>query len=150
MSDLPLYELVIERHIAAPPAHVYKVWTERLPEWWAPKPWITQVTALELWPGGRSEMTMAGPDGEVSPVAGVILEVVPEQRIVFTDAFRAGWIPHPPFMTGLFEFAPDGAGTAYRAAARHWDEETMRKHGDMGFAEGWGMVADQLKVLCEA
>lgn len=149
MTDLPLHELAIERHIAAPVSHVYKVWMERLPEWWAPKPWTTQVIEMDARPGGRSAMTMVGPEGEISPVEGVFLEVTPEVRIVFTDAFRAGWIPHPPFMTGIFAFAPDGQGTAYRAAARHWDEATMKSHADMGFETGWGMVADQFKALCE-
>jgi len=32
------YELSITRLIDVPPATVWRVWTERLEEWWAPKP----------------------------------------------------------------------------------------------------------------
>jgi uncharacterized protein YndB with AHSA1/START domain len=144
------YELAVERYIDAPPPVVFKVWTERLEDWWAPKPWTTKITELDLRPGGRSAMIMAGPDGASSPMEGVILEVVPNERIVFTNAFTLGWNPQHPFMVGLFTFAPDGAGTRYRAAARHWDEATQRQHEAMGFSHGWGIVAGQLAELAEA
>jgi uncharacterized protein YndB with AHSA1/START domain len=38
----------------------------------------------------------------------------------------------------------------YRRSARHWTEEARRSHEEMGFADGWGACADQLKALCEA
>ena len=54
-----------------------------------------------------------------------------------------------PFMIGIFAIAPEGSGTRYTASARHWTAESMAHHQEMGFAEGWGAVADQLKALCE-
>ena len=33
------HELSITRFIDAPPETVYRVYTERTEEWWAPKPW---------------------------------------------------------------------------------------------------------------
>ena len=144
------FELAVERFIAAPPAVVYRTWIERLGEWWAPKPWQTEVLALDLRPGGRFAMMMSGPDGAGSPIEGVVLEVVPNERIVFSNAFAAGWVPQRPFMVGLFDFAADGVGTRYRAASRHWDVETMEQHQKMGFEHGWTMVAAQLAALAEA
>jgi uncharacterized protein YndB with AHSA1/START domain len=147
------HELSVERHIAAPPARVWQVMTERTAEWWCPKPWTTEIIAQDWRSGGRSAVTMHGPNGETSGGDGVMLEVVPGRRFVFTDALRiAGegdWVPQAPFMIGIFEITPDGAGTRYRAAARHWDAEAMEKHRAMGFEAGWGAVADQLKALCE-
>lgn len=144
------FELAVERYIDAPPQTVFKVWTERLEEWWAPQPWKTRIIEMDLRPGGRSAMVMSGPDGESSPMEGVILEVTPNARIVFTNAFAAGWIPRTPFMVGIFTLAPEGGGTRYRAAARHWDEASQRRHEAMGFTAGWGMVADQLARIAEA
>ena len=46
---------------------------------------------------------MYGPNGEESAVEGIFLEILPERLIVFTDAFKSGWIPQGPFMVGLFE-----------------------------------------------
>ena len=144
------FELVVERYIDAPPERVYQVWTERLEAWWAPKPWTTRVVELDLRPGGRSAMIMSGPDGATSDIEGVILEVVPNERIVFTNAFTVGWIPQTPFMVGFFTFAAEGRGTRYRAGSRHWDEAAHKQHEAMGFQQGWSTVAGQLAALAEA
>ncbi len=144
------FELSIERYIDAPPETVFRVWTERLEEWWAPKPWTTKIIEQDLRPGGRSAMIMSGPDGDTSPMEGVILEVIPNRSIVFTNAFTVGWIPQTPFMVGFFTFSPEGEGTRYLAGARHWDEAAHKQHEAMGFIEGWGTVARQLADLAEA
>ena len=148
--DKAKYELAIERYIAASPETVWKVWTERLTEWWCPKPWTTEVIEHDMRPGGRAAMIMRGPNGEEHPQEGVFLEVVPKERVIFTDAFTAGWNPSKPFMVGFFEMSPEGKGTRYRAGARHWSEESMKQHEQMGFTEGWGKVAGQLAALAEA
>ena len=144
------YELSITRQIDAPPATVWRVWTERLEEWWAPKPWTTRVIENDFRFGGRSAMLMSGPDGTSSPMEGVFLEITPQRRIVFTNAFRAGWIPQPPFMVGIFEFVEEGYRTQYTAKARHWDEAAMRQHKGMGFQAGWTTVAGQLAAIAES
>ena len=149
------HELSIERHIAAAPAVVWRVMTERITEWWCPRPWATTIAALDWRAGGAFHLIMRGPAGEADcqgeeSVGGVLLEFVPGRRFVFTDAFSAGWQPQKPFMTGLFEIEPDGAGTRYRASARHWTAEAMEEHRGMGFEQGWNAVADQLAELAEA
>lgn len=150
MSDMA-NELAIERIIDAPPEVVWRVWTERMEEWFCPKPWRVEVIAQELRPGGRSAMVMKGPNGEEHPQEGVILEVVPGRRIVSTDAFHAGWVPAGPFMVGIWEFEPiEGGRTRYRAAARHWSEDARKSHEEMGFEAGWMTCADQLAELAEA
>ena len=93
---------------------------------------------------------MHGPDGATSPIDGVLLEVTTGHRFVFTDAVTADWQPKGPFMVGGFEIAPEGSSTRYTAWARHWTEAAMTQHREMGFEEGWGTVADQLKALAEA
>jgi uncharacterized protein YndB with AHSA1/START domain len=142
-----IHELAVERIIAAPPETVWKVMTERTTEWWCPKPWTTEIVELEWRAGGRAAFVMRGPDGETSPSDGMILEVTVNRRLVFTDAFSGGWVPHEPFMVGIFELSSHGDGTRYRASARHWDEESMTRHEAMGFIPGWNAVADQLAEL---
>ena len=141
--------LQIERHINVKPDVVWQVMTERMEEWWCPKPWRVEIIEQDWRAGGRSAMVMRGPEGEEMPQEGVFLEVIPGQRFVTTDAYRVGWMPQEPFMTGFWEVVPDGDGTLYRAGARHWQEETMRNHEAMGFIDGWGVCADQLAALCE-
>ena len=150
MTGGAAHELSVTRLIDAPPAVVWKVFTERLEEWWCPKPWTTELIEQDLRPGGRSAMIMRGPNGEEHPMEGVILEAIPERSLVFTDAYKAGWQPQPPFMTGFFRFEKEGRNTRYTVGARHWDAEAVKKHEAMGFHEGWSAVAAQLAELAEA
>jgi uncharacterized protein YndB with AHSA1/START domain len=144
------YEMSVTRLIAAPPAKVWKILTERMEEWWCPRPWKMRILEQELRSGGASKIEMTGPNGESMVSVGLYLEVVPERRIIFTDAFTAGWIPAPAFMVGSFEIEPEGAGTRYTGRARHWTEEAAQRHREMGFETGWGVVAEQLAELAEA
>lgn len=142
-------DLTVERRIAAAPDRVWRVMTERMPEWFCPAPWRAELVEQDWRPGGRSAMTFHGPDGETFPQEGVFLEVVSGRRFVSTDAYAAGWVPREPFMTGIWAIEPDGDGTRYRATARHWTTEAAGKHQAMGFEQGWGAAADQLKAMCE-
>lgn len=144
------HALSVTRFIAAPPATVWKVITQRLEEWWCPVPWRTEVIEYDWRSGGRMATIMHGPDGERHESEGVFLEVVPQVRFVFTDAFRAGWVPQEAFMVGTIALAPEGEGTRYTASAQHWTKGAMERHRDMGFEPGWSAVADQLAALAEA
>ncbi|MBC8129678.1 MAG: SRPBCC family protein [Rhizobiaceae bacterium] len=145
-----VHELSITRFIAAAPETVYRVWTTRTGEWWAPLPYTTPGVEFDLRPGGICRVDMQAPDGTAMPNEGVFLEVVPNRRIVSTDAFKIGWVPQAAFMTMIVTFEPEGTGTRYTAKARHWTAEACRQHQEMGFQEGWGVVAGQLAALAEA
>ena len=145
-------ELTVTRYIAASPETVWHVMAERQEEWWCPKPWTVKIVAQDRRAGGRASMTIYGPDGEIMPNEGIYLAYEPGVRYVVTDAVSAldDFAPAGPFMIGFWEIAPEGDGTRYTARARHWTDEAMQQHKDMGFVEGWGLCADQLKQLCEA
>ena len=149
MSDMPR-ELSVTRFIAAPPATVWQVMTDRQEEWWCPKPWRAEIDEQDRRAGGVCNMTFYGPDNEKQPQNGIYLAYEEGRRFVTTDAVTGDFEPSGPFMIGIWEIAPEGDGTRYTARARHWDEETMRQHELMGFTGGWGACADQLKTLCEA
>lgn len=144
------HELSITRRIGASPETVYRVWTERTGDWFAPRPYTTPVVDHDLRPGGRSDIVMRSPDGADMPLRGVFLEVVPNRKIVFTDAFTEGWMPQEAFMVATVTFEPEGEGTRYTARVRHWNEAALKRHEEMGFQEGWGIVAGQLAELAEA
>ena len=143
-------ELSVTRTIAAPPEKVWDVLTNRQEEWWCPAPWRAKVDRQDRRAGGACNMTFYGPDGEQEPQNGIYLAYDEGRRFVTTDAVTADFQPSGPFMIGIWEIAPEGDGTRYTARARHWSEETMKQHQEMGFVEGWGACADQLKALCEA
>lgn len=147
----PKHVLTLERMLDAPAAKLWRCWTEPdlLKQWFCPKPWYVTEARLELVPGGEFFTVMNGPDGERFDNAGVILAVEPERRLVWTDAFRPGWIPNETaFMTAHVSFEETGDGrTAYLARAMHWSEENLEQHERMGFHEGWAAAADQLQAL---
>jgi uncharacterized protein YndB with AHSA1/START domain len=144
-----MHELSITRYIDAPPEKVWDVMANRQEEWWCPKPWYVKIDHQDRRPGGTCEMTMYGPDNEVSPHNGIYLAYDEGRRFVTTDAVTGDLQPSGPFMIGIWEVAPEGEGTRYTATARHWTEETCKQHEEMGFAEGWGACADQLQEICE-
>ena len=82
---------------------------------------------------------------------GVWLEVVPQERLVFTDACTEGWKPAPdPFMTAILLLSDAaGGGTTYTAIARHRSTGTCKAHEEMGFFDGWGTVATQLETYAK-
>ncbi|EDL48976.1 SRPBCC family protein [Erythrobacter sp. SD-21] len=143
-------ELTVTRFIDAPPEKVWDIMVNRQEEWWCPAPWRIEMVAQERRAGGRSAMIMRGPDGEEMPQEGIFLEWTEGTRFVTTDAVTADHRPAGPFMIGIWEIEPDGDGTRYTARARHWTEDAMKQHAEMGFEEGWGACADQLKTLAES
>ena len=151
MTDAPDdRDLVLTRDIDAPPASVYRAWTEAelLKQWFAPKPWTTPHAELDVRPGGTSLVVMRGPDGTEMPNPGVYLEVVPNQRLVTTDAYTSAWVPaEKPFMTLILTFEDLGGRTRYTARVRHWSPADREAHEKMGFHEGWGLCTDQLAEL---
>ena len=146
------HELTLTRLIDAPRETLFRCWTdpELMKQWFVPRPWTIKHVETDLRAGGKSLIVMADPDGNEYPNAGVYLEIVPNERIVFTDAYTEGWVPsEKPFFTGIVEFKDEGGKTRYNAIARHWTEEDKERHEEMGFHEGWGQCATQLEELAK-
>jgi uncharacterized protein YndB with AHSA1/START domain len=143
-------ELVLTRLIDAPRDKVFKAWTkpELLMQWFAPAPWTTPSAELDVRPGGTTMITMRSPEGQDFPNAGVYLEVVENERLVFTDAYTTAWQPsEKPFMTVVITLADEGGKTRYTARVLHWTVADREAHEKMGFHTGWGQCADQLEKL---
>ncbi len=150
MSD-ENHELSLTRLIDAAPSKVYRCWTdpELLKKWFAPAPYTTPVAKLDVRPGGANMITMRSPEGQDIPNTGQYLEVVPNERLVFTDAYTGDWnlSGSKPFMTVILTFEDEGGKTRYTARVRHWTAEDKARHETMGFETGWGLCADQLAAL---
>ena len=101
--------------------------------------------------GGRMNCVMQGPNGERIDITGMFLEVVAEERLIFTDAYSEGYMPRAnPFMTGYVRLFDSGNGrTKMIWGARHTSAEDKQKHLDMGFEQGWSAAAEQLQDLAK-
>lgn len=145
-------ELVLTRLIDAPREKLFRCWTEPklITQWFTPPPWKTTHAETDVRAGGSSYIVMQGPDGTEMPNRGVYLEVVPNERLVFTDAYVAAWEPsQKPFFTCILTFEDEGGKTRYTARARHWSVADKEAHEKMGFHQGWGIATDQLTALAK-
>ena len=145
-------ELVLTRLIDAPRRALFRCWTEPslLKQWFAPSPVTVPVAEVDLRVGGASLIVMRTPDGHEIPCPGTYLEIVPGEKLVFTDAYIGDWQPKPdgkPFMTAIITFEDEDDQTRYTARVRHWRREDYDAHVQMGFHQGWGQCADQLAAL---
>lgn len=149
----PDLDLVLDRTVPVPPALVWRAWTTpaHLLHWFTPAPWRTIDCRIDLRPGGEFFTVMQSPEGQQFPNTGCYLEVVPERRLIWTDALLPGYRPAAgvgpsvPFrFTAALLLEPAGTGTRYRAIAMHSDTDARTKHEAMGFQHGWSAVLDQL------
>lgn len=150
----PETDLVLDRKVDVKPSLVWEAWTnaEHIKRWFAPAPWTITEAEIDLFPGGQFRTVMRSPEGEEFPNVGCILEVEEGARLVFTSALGPGYRPQIDpsgvTFTAVIDITPtrDG-GTKYTATAMHPDEDTRKKHEEMGFHEGWGQVLDQMVEL---
>lgn len=152
MTDRTAIELEIDRVLDAPRALVWDAWSvkENIEKWWCPRPWRAEFIAFDLRPGGAFDCHMRGPEGAEHTIYASILEIVPRERIVFTDLLTGGWRPAAePFLgfTAIITMEDEGERTRYRARALHKTPEEAKKHDEMGFSEGWNTAISQLEAF---
>lgn len=146
------HELAIELTLDAPADKLFRCYTDPklLQKWFAPEPWTIRSVDIDPRAGGRMSFVMASPEGQEYPNSGIYLEVVPNRKIVTTDAVTPDFRPSGPFMIAEVTFEDLGNGkTRYRAVARHWNEQTLKQHQEMGFEPGWTQTARQLEALAK-
>lgn len=148
----PATDLVLTRDITAPRAILYRCWTtpEHLVHWFIPKPHRVTACDIDVRVGGRFNTTF-DVEGDLMENHGIWLEVIPDERLVFTDTYTEGWKPAAdPFMTAIVTFDDLGDGqTRYTAVARHRSADAADSHRRMGFFDGWGTVATQLEAYAQ-
>ena len=119
-------------------------------QWFAPLPYTTTAAEVDLRLGGANLVVMRSPDGQDMPCPGTYLEIVPNRKLVFTDAYTGDWQPSgKPFMTVILTFEEEDGRTRYTARVRHWSAEDKKAHEEMGFHAGWGQCTDQLAALAK-
>ncbi len=102
--------LTIKRRLKAPPAKVFAAWTDpkQIAEWMGPEGMRTKLSEADPRVGGRYRFIMCGPDGEDHDVSGIYREVVPNEKLVFTWAWRS--TPERESLVTIL-IKPDGDGS---------------------------------------
>jgi len=110
---------------------------------------------IGLRPGGIFRTVTRSPEGQEFPNLGCYLEIVKNEKLVWTNALLPGYRPCNPstadasacgffLFTAILLFEGHQKGTKHTALVIHKDEEGRKQHEEMGFHEGWGKALDQL------
>jgi len=97
-------ELVVTRVFDVPRDLVFKAWTDpaQLMRWWGPNGFTTPSVTVDLRVGGVVHYCMRSPEGQDYWGKGVYREIVPPEKIVYTDSFAdADGNPVPPSHYGM-------------------------------------------------
>jgi uncharacterized protein YndB with AHSA1/START domain len=136
MPTNPLDErpsLSITRRYNASPEKVWRAWTdpEAMKEWWRPDDTFSPVvTEADVRVGGHFRVLMVSPEGKEHSVSGVYLEVIPNQKLVFTWVGKATSERETLVTVTL---RPSGTGTELELKHEHFfNIEDRESH-----QEGW-------------
>ena len=138
--------LTLTRVFDAPRALVFKAWTEpqRLARWWGPKGFTNPVCEMDVRPGGALRIVMRAPGGSEYPMTGVFREIVPPERLVFTNVAvdKAG----KPLLEGFttVTFAEEGGKTTLVLKARAVAVVADAVRFLDGMEEGWAQSLERL------
>lgn len=138
-------EIVLTRVFDAPRRLVFEAWTkpEHLARWWGPNEFTLPVCEVDLRPGGAYRFVMRGPDGKDYPMKGEYREIVPPERLIYTDAFD---VPDMPARESLVTvtFEEEDGKTALTIHSRFQSVEDRDAVLELGAEEGWRESLERL------
>lgn len=148
------HELTISHIIKAPLSIIWKAWLipEYFEKWWIPQPIVCKVIKMDLKVGGGFETEVSKDGGIYQPhLKGCFLEVVPQERIVFTTALIEDLQPAESSLaiTVIITMQGTSSGTLCTIRVKHKNSEDISKHLKLGFNETWTAILVQLAKLAE-
>lgn len=144
-------DLYYERTFPATPQRLWQAFTDpaQVPLWWGPHNTSTDVTEMDVRPGGRWRYVSHAPDRDDAVFYGEYLEVDPPKRLRWTfmfDVEGAGPQGGPETMT--FE-AVEG-GTKVTSIGHMGSPEMIEMALATGMTEGALQTWDRLDALVRA
>ena len=134
--------LTIKRRLKAAPAKVFAAWTdpEKVKRWMGPGEVKAVSATCDLRVGGRYRWLMRTPSGEEHDVGGVYREVVPNEKLVFTWAWKS--TPERESLVTVL-IKPDGDGSLLTLThEQFFDEDARDRH-----QHGWTGALDKMEKL---
>jgi uncharacterized protein YndB with AHSA1/START domain len=131
--------LTLKRRYNASPAQVFSAWTDpkKIGCWMGPEGIEALSVEIDARTGGRYRFIMRSPDGETHDVSGVFREVVPNQKLVFTWAWKS--TPERESLVTI-TLKPDGDGTLLTLTHEQFFDESARDRHQ----HGWTGSLDKL------
>jgi uncharacterized protein YndB with AHSA1/START domain len=134
--------LTLKRRLNASPEKVYAAFTEptHLTQWFGPEGGVVERAELNVRPGGRYTIVFRTQDGEQHQISGVYKEVVPNEKLAFTWAWRST-PERESYVTVMIK--SDGPGcTLTLVHEKFFDEAARDRHNT-----GWIGALNKLEKL---
>lgn len=129
-------DVVVERRVSVAPEKVFRWFTE--PDKWLA--WQGTDAEIELAPGGTWRVNVTG-DGFAS---GRVVEVIENERVVFTWGWEHGPPVPPGTTTVAIELVPEGEGTLIRLTHSALPPDEIEIH-----RFGWEHYLSRLAAVSE-
>ena len=143
--------VTLTRIYDAPRELVWRAWTDpkHVAQWFGPKHFTSSVPQLDLCIGGALRIVMHGPDGNDYPMKGVFKEIVPPERLVFSNI--AVDKDGNRLLEGETTVILEDAGGKTRLTLHSYAKGLMRIAPQMlaGMEAGWSQSLDKLQVLVD-
>lgn len=140
-----LRELTISRVYDAPARLLFQAWSEaeHISRWFGPVGWPITLCEMDFRVGGRWRFAMTGESGvQNTPFGGQYLEIEPNRKIVFDNAFEE---PGSEKMVMTVTFDEDAEGrTTVRLHTLFGSIAQYKDYIGQGFVEGTNSGLDQL------
>ena len=143
-------ELTITRTYDAPARLLFEAWSkpQHLMKWFGPVGWPVTMCEVDFRKGGRWRMAMTGPSGQQdTPFGGEYLEIVPNRKIMFDNAFED---PASRKMIMTVTFAEKDGRTTLTWHTLFESVAMKNEYVGMGIEQGAGSGLDQLTAVVAA
>jgi uncharacterized protein YndB with AHSA1/START domain len=124
--------LTLKRRLNAAPEKIYAAWTDptQIVKWFGPDTGSVLKAETDVRTGGRYAIVFKTEDGEEHNVSGVYREVVPNQKLQFTWAWRS--TPERESLVTVL-IKPDGAGAILTLTHEQFFDEAARDRHEWGW-----------------
>ena len=142
-------QVLITRQFDAPKHLVYKAWTtpELVRQWWHADRGSITVADIDLRVGGTWRYVMIAAGGFEVGFHGEFREIVPAERLVFTEVYEGG--PDEAAVNTLTLTEEDGR-TTLSILVQHSSQEFRDMHLNSGMEAGMQTALDLLEELAAA
>ena len=134
--------LTLKRRLNAPPEAVYAAWTDpkKLVHWFGPDQGPVTKAETDVRVGGRFHVMFHSEDGEEHDVSGIYREVVPNEKLQFTWAWRT--MPERESLVTILVKPDDDGALLTLIHEQFFDEPARDRH-----AYGWNGSLNKLEKL---
>jgi uncharacterized protein YndB with AHSA1/START domain len=142
-------QILITREFDAPARLVYRAWTE--PElvrrWWSGDRGKVTSVDIDLRVGGTWRFVMTANAGFEVAFHGEYREIVPAERMVWTEVFEG--VPDAEAVNTI-TFTEAGGLTTVRMLVQHSSQEHRDMHVNSGMEDGLQEALDQLEEVAQS